>query len=54
MSGYEREIVFSPSDDHMARKLFPYACDHRCDEFFRWDLPPQEPPYGCPNLPAWV
>ena len=38
----------------MVCNLLRYAWDHRYDELLRWDLPPRDPLYPCPNLPAWV
>ena len=43
-----------PYPNVMVCNLLRYAWDHRYDELLRWDLPPREPRYGCPNLPAWV
>ncbi|MXZ90064.1 MAG: hypothetical protein F4W95_15230 [Chloroflexi bacterium] len=43
-----------PYPDVMVCNLLRYAWNHRYDELFRWDLPPQEPRHDCPNLPAWV
>ena len=43
-----------PCSDVMVCKLLRYAWNRRYDEFLRWELSPQEPMHGCPNLPAWV
>ena len=43
-----------PYPDVMVCNLLRYAWNHRYDQFFRWDLTPQEPRHSCPNLPAWV
>ena len=43
-----------PYPDVMVCNLLRYAWSHRYDRLLDWDLPPQEPLYGCPNLPAWV
>ena len=39
-----------PYPDVMVRTIFPWAWDHRYDEFFRWDLPPD--PSIRPAIPS--
>ena len=43
-----------PEARAMLFTLLPWAADERYDNFFRWDIPVQEPGRGFPNLPAWV
>ena len=43
-----------PNPFTMVRKLFPWAWDHRYDNFFAFDLPPVEPPPSPVQLPEWM
>ena len=43
-----------PEARAMLFTLLPWAADERYDNFFRWDIPAQQPERGRPNLPAWV
>ena len=41
-----------PYPDLMVRNMLPYAWDHRYDNFFDWDLPPEAAPR--PAIREWM